>query len=120
MDKSLLKNAENGPIWRVFENLKLVVKQSYQTGQFLNRSKIGGKCDILGDFQTLCAGGFITSPSSSFAAGKHCLLLTRSRKEVPSISMASFSWVLGYYPLAFPVLQHPLLSSRNAWRHQAP
>ena len=78
------------------------------------------KCDILGDFQTLCAGGFITSPSSSFAAGKHCLLLTRSRKEVPSISMASFSWVLGYYPLAFPVLQHPLLSSRNAWRHQAP
>ena len=30
----LLKNAKNGPIWRVFENLKLAVKQSYQTGQF--------------------------------------------------------------------------------------
>ena len=29
-----IKNAENGPIWRVFENLKLAVKQSYQTGQF--------------------------------------------------------------------------------------
>ena len=32
--KSSLKNAKNGPIWRVFENLKLAVKQSYQTGQF--------------------------------------------------------------------------------------
>ena len=25
---------ENGPFWRVFENLKLAVKQCYQTGQF--------------------------------------------------------------------------------------
>ena len=32
--QKLLKNAKNGPFWRVFENLKLVVKQSYQTGQF--------------------------------------------------------------------------------------
>ena len=30
-----LRNAENGPIWRVFENLLLAVKQSYQTIQFL-------------------------------------------------------------------------------------
>ena len=28
------KNAKNGPIWRVFENLKLAVKQSYQKGQW--------------------------------------------------------------------------------------
>ena len=27
-------NAKNCPFWRVFENLKLAVKQSYQTGQF--------------------------------------------------------------------------------------
>ena len=30
----LIKNTKNGPIWRVFENLKLAVKQCYQTGQF--------------------------------------------------------------------------------------
>jgi len=35
---------ENGSFWRVFENLKLAVKQCYQTGQFFNRTKIGGKC----------------------------------------------------------------------------
>ena len=29
-----IKNAKNGPFWRVFENLKLTVKQCYQTGQF--------------------------------------------------------------------------------------
>ena len=38
--QKLIKNAKNGPFWRVFENLKLAVKQSYQTGL----SKIGGKC----------------------------------------------------------------------------
>ena len=30
----LIKNAKNGPFWQVFENVKLAVKQSYQTGQF--------------------------------------------------------------------------------------
>ena len=30
----LIKNVKNGPFWRVFENLKLAVKQCYQTGQF--------------------------------------------------------------------------------------
>ena len=29
----LIKNAKNGPFWRVFENLKLAVKQCYQAGQ---------------------------------------------------------------------------------------
>ena len=33
-DQKLIKNAKNGPFWPVFENLKLAVKQSYQTGQF--------------------------------------------------------------------------------------
>ena len=28
------KNAKNGQFWRVFENLKLAVKQCYQTGHF--------------------------------------------------------------------------------------
>ena len=29
-----IKNAKIGPFWLVFENLKLAVKQSYQTYQF--------------------------------------------------------------------------------------
>ena len=29
-----IKNAKNGQFWRLFENLKLAVKQCYQTGQF--------------------------------------------------------------------------------------
>ena len=40
--QKLLKSAKNGSFWRVFDKLKLAVKQCYQTGQF-NRSKIGGK-----------------------------------------------------------------------------
>ena len=32
--QKLIKNAENGPLWQVFENLKLAIKQCYQTGQF--------------------------------------------------------------------------------------
>ena len=32
--QKLIKNAKNGPFWRVFEDLKLAVKQSYQTSQF--------------------------------------------------------------------------------------
>ena len=32
--QKLIKNAKNGPFWRVFENVKLAVKQCYQTGQF--------------------------------------------------------------------------------------
>ena len=31
--QKLIKNAKNGPFWRVFEKLKLAVKQCYQTGQ---------------------------------------------------------------------------------------
>ena len=34
-DQKFIKNVKNGPFWRVFENLKLAVKQCYQTGQFL-------------------------------------------------------------------------------------
>ena len=33
--QKLIKNAKNGPFWRVLENLKFAVKQCYQTGQFL-------------------------------------------------------------------------------------
>ena len=32
--QKLIKNAKNDSFWRVFENLKLVVKQCYQKGQF--------------------------------------------------------------------------------------
>ena len=32
--QKLIENAKNGQFWRVFENLKLAVKQCYQTGQF--------------------------------------------------------------------------------------
>ena len=45
--QEFIKNAKNGPIWQVFESLKLAVKQSYQW----KMPKF--KCDILGDFQTL-------------------------------------------------------------------
>ena len=31
--QKLIKNAKNDPFWRVFENLKLAVKQCYQTCQ---------------------------------------------------------------------------------------
>ena len=33
-EQKFIKKAKNGPVWRVFENLKLAVKQWYQTGQF--------------------------------------------------------------------------------------
>ena len=32
--QKFIKKARNDPFWRVFENLKLAVKQCYQTGQF--------------------------------------------------------------------------------------
>ena len=32
--QKLIKNAKKCPFWRVFENLKLAVKQCYQTGKF--------------------------------------------------------------------------------------
>ena len=32
--QKLIKNVKNGPIWRVFEKLKIAVKQCYQTNQF--------------------------------------------------------------------------------------
>ena len=33
--QKFMKNGKNGQFWRVFENLKLAVKQCYQTGQKL-------------------------------------------------------------------------------------
>ena len=62
MDKSSSKNAKNGPIWRVFENLNNACGQtelpdrSVLIGQKLveNAAIEKFKCDILGDFQTLC------------------------------------------------------------------
>ena len=42
--QKLIKNAQNCSFWRVFENLKLAVKQCYQTGPFLIGQKIGEKC----------------------------------------------------------------------------
>ena len=51
-----------GPFWRVFENLKLAVKQCYQTMSVLIGQKLVEnakikklKCDILSNFQTMCA-----------------------------------------------------------------
>ena len=32
--QKFIKNAKNNPFWRVFESLKLAVKQCYQTGHF--------------------------------------------------------------------------------------
>ena len=47
--QKFIKNAENSQFWRVFENLKLKVKECYQTGRFFKRTKI----DIYTDFQTM-------------------------------------------------------------------
>ena len=33
--QKFIKNAKNGPFWRVLQNLKLAVKQCYQTGSIL-------------------------------------------------------------------------------------
>ena len=58
--QKFLKNAKNGPFWRVFENLKLAVTQVYQTGILIGKKLVENahiqkfKCDILGYFQTLC------------------------------------------------------------------
>ena len=52
--QKLIKNAKNGPICRVFENLEIVVKQRYKTGQFGGNAKIEKFiCDISGHFQTM-------------------------------------------------------------------
>ena len=40
--QKFIKNARNGPIWRVFENLIYLVKQCYQKVRY-NWTKIGGK-----------------------------------------------------------------------------
>ena len=40
--KKFIKNAKNGPFWRVFDNLKLAVKHCY----LFNRTKIGGNAKI--------------------------------------------------------------------------
>ena len=38
--QKLIKMQKTGTIWRVFENLKLAVKQCYQTGYFQKRQKL--------------------------------------------------------------------------------
>ena len=52
-----IKNSKNGSFWRVCENLKLAVKQYYQTGHFQydkNRLKMPKfKCDIWSKFQIM-------------------------------------------------------------------
>ena len=55
--QNLIKNAKSGPIWRVFENLKLAVIPCYQTlieQKILEKAQIEKFiCDILRHFQTL-------------------------------------------------------------------
>ena len=58
--QKFIKNAQNGPSWQLFVNLKLAVKQFYQTGKFLIGQKLVEnakiqkfKCDNLSNFQTL-------------------------------------------------------------------
>jgi len=38
--QKLMQNPQNGPFWRVFENLKFAVKQCYQTGQVSKGQKL--------------------------------------------------------------------------------
>ena len=39
--QKFIKNAIDGPFWRVFENLKLAVEQCYQAGQLMENAKYG-------------------------------------------------------------------------------
>ena len=59
VDKSSLKMPQNGQFWRFYVNLKLAVKQCYQTGHFLTDKNwwemTKFKCDILSNFQTMCS-----------------------------------------------------------------
>ena len=59
--QKFIKNAKNSPFWRVFEKLKVVVKQCYQIGHFFIEQKSvenvkikNIKWDILRNIQTLC------------------------------------------------------------------
>ena len=58
--QKFIENAKNGPFRRVSENLKLAVKQCYQTGQFkyVCRTKIGKKSQnnvlLVSHFRILC------------------------------------------------------------------
>ena len=63
--QKFIKNAKNRPFWGVFENLKFTVKtvlpdRSISIGQKLAKNaKIQNfKCDILGNFQTMCSLDF--------------------------------------------------------------
>ena len=38
--QKFIKNAKNGPFWRVFENLKIAVKQCYQTDHLKKGQKL--------------------------------------------------------------------------------
>ena len=38
--QKLIKNAKNGPFWRVFENLKFGVKQCYQIGFLIGQTLV--------------------------------------------------------------------------------
>ena len=42
-EPSYAKNAKKCRFWQIFENLKIVVKHDYQTGQ-VEKDKIDGKC----------------------------------------------------------------------------
>ena len=52
--QKLIKNAKNGPFRWLFQNLKLVVKQCYQAVFIWQKLMENAKCDIFGNFQTLC------------------------------------------------------------------
>ena len=52
--QKLIKNAKNGPFRWLFQNLKLVVKQCYQAVFIGQKLMENAKCDIFGNFQTLC------------------------------------------------------------------
>ena len=47
--QKFIENAIFGPIWRVFENLKIAVKQNVNVARFARNDE----CDFFCDFQTL-------------------------------------------------------------------
>ena len=100
--QKLIKNAKNGPFWRVFENLKLAVKQCYQTSQFFIGQKLVEnakiqkyKCDILSNFQTMCLWKKVENAFQKLKSPNDFILIFL-RKDMKKVAKITF-WRLFFF-----------------------
>ena len=86
-----IRNVKNAPFWQVFENLKLAVKQCYQTGQFCGNGQnsnatflvIFKLCALL---ENLCSFSSKKFQMKVFRLISHCL------KATLKVSFWNLSW----------------------------